>query len=502
MIFTGNLSPMLISQIIVNRYRKSPMIEAIRVADRYYEGHGDIERKKRVYFDKDRKPIDNPNANNARIKTNFLRMLVQQKQDYAFAKTFVLKISSDEEKEVDLLENNYGKEWKKFLDSKLFRLSYVLSGQAINHGVAWCYVWIDGDGELQVEDVPADLVFPVWKERQHLNIDRLVYNYVVENYNGSISPTVNEYAEYWSENERILFDVTNGYNEILQTLGDFGGVFRSHMTDGVNEIGWGKIPFVALKSTDDEKTLLSFIKEQIDSYDLLVSRSVDGLVDDLDPLLVFKGISPSVGDLLEAREIAKMTRTISLDTDGDAGYIQAQTAIDAHLKELEALRRDIIQFGYGVDYENERFGGNPNQLVIKSLYQNLDTYTDGLERQFQNFIDNLKYFFDKWYEFSGKGSFDECQRYKILIKLDRSMMMNQSALIDDSIKLAGVGISRKTQLEFNPVVQDVELEMERIEEEQKKSEENGLFNFMRMSDGGNEDEEKEEEENEQNQRVF
>lgn len=481
-VFTGNLNPALISKIIVNKYKLSPTIEEMRLADRYYDGHNDvIEKKKRVYFDKNRKPIENPNANNARIKNNFLRTLVQQKQDYGFAKSFILKISSEDEKEIELTENDYGKEWKKFLNEKLFKMSYVLSGQAINHGISWCYVWIDDDGELQIKDVPSDLIYPIWKDRQHTKLDRLVYNYAIEKYEGSINPTIDEYAEYWSDDERILFDVNNEYSEIPQIADNSGKAIHSHMTDGVNEINWDKIPFISFKATDDEKTLLSFIKEQIDSYDILASKSIDGLVDDLDPLLVFKGISPSVGDLLEAREIAKMTRTISVDSDGDAGYIQAQTAIDAHLKELESLRRDIIKFGYGIDYEDARFSGNPNQLVIKSLYQNLDTYTDGLERQFQNFMDNLKYFFDKWYEFSGKGSFEECQKYKLLIKLDRSMMINQSALIEDTVKLAGTGVSKKTQLEFNPVVQDVELEMERIEEEQKEAQDNDIFNFAQKT---------------------
>ena len=74
---------------------------------------------------------------------------------------------------------------------------------------------------------------------------------------------------------------------------------------------------------------------------------------------------------------------------------------------MSNLKLDIIKFGYGVDFDDVRFGGNPNQMVIQSLYQNLDTYMDGLERQFQKFINKLKYFFDRWYELMGKGSFDE-----------------------------------------------------------------------------------------------
>ena len=78
----------------------------------------------------------------------------------------------------------------------------------------------------------------------------------------------------------------------------------------------------------------------------------------------------------------------------------------------------------------------------------------------------------------GKGSFDEVKKYTIKVKLDKSMMINNSSMIDDTVKLSGTGISKKTILEFNPIVQDVDLEMERIEEERKKEmEDNDLFDF-------------------------
>ena len=286
--------------------------------------------------------------------------------------------------------------------------------------------------------------------------------------------------------------MSNAYGVEAALLDGEGNPIYTHMTGGES---WGKIPFIAFKATDDEKPLLNFIKAHIDSYDKLDSNSIDSLVDDLDPLLVFKGISPNVKDLIEARELAKVTRTVSLDADGDAHFIQAQTAITAYLEKLQAIRKDIFKFGYGVDTQDARFGGNPNQLEIKSLYQDLDTYTDGLERQFQNFIDNFKYFFDMWYELTGKGSFDIAQSYKVLVKLDRSMMINQSAQIDDTVKLANTGVSQKTIMEFNPVVQDVDLELARIEEEKKEREaENPLFNFPKDEQENEEEENKPENE--------
>lgn len=495
-IFASDLSNADVTRIIVDNWKGSEQIQAMELADKYYEGDNEeINKKRAVFYDKDKNPIENPKASNIKHNSQFLRVLVQQKQDYGFAKTFIIKVSTDSESEVDLKADGYGKKWKDFCDGQLFKLSYKLAGQAVNHGKAWAYVWIDDNGEFKLKDVPSTMVYPVWTDRNHDRLDRLVYNYNIAVYTSEGQPTVTEYGEYWDDEHRELYNITSGYEKVPIVIDMDGNEIDSHMVAGSEGVSWGRIPFACLKGTDDERTLLSFIKRFIDSYDLLDSKSADGLIDDLDPLLVFKGISPDVGDLIEARELAKVTRTMSIDTDGDAFYVQSQTQIDAYLKKMESIRRDIIKFGYGVDYEDLRFNGNPNQMVIKSLYQNLDGYMDGLERHFQDFVDDIKYFFDKWWEMSGQGKFEEAQKYKVLVKLDRSMMINMSQLIEDTAKLNETGVSQRTIHEFNPVVQDVDVEEERVREElEEKRRNEELYDFKTEDDNVDKSNKSEEEE--------
>jgi len=490
-IFNPSLAPSTVCEIITSNGKMSPKIEEMETASRYFEGHSDIERKSRCFFDKDGRKHENPAASNTKIKSNFLRMLVQQKQDYALSKSFVLKIQNESQDEISLADDEYGRAWKDFCDKSLFKTAYVLCGNAVNNGIAWGYLWIDEDGQLQIKDIQSELVYPIWHDRQHNSLEKLVYNFYQLKYSSS-SPDKQEFAEYWTDTERHLFNVSNGYQEENNFIDDDGNPLFSHMTGNVS---WGRIPFVAFKGTTDEKTLLSFIKEHIDTYEKLDSDSADSLVDGLDPILVFKGISPNVKDLIEARELAKVTRTISLDTDGDAHFIQSQPVISAYTEKMNSLRKDIFKFGYGVDIQEIRLGGNPNQLEIKSFYQDLDTYTDSLERNFQNFIDNLKYFFDKWWELTGRGAFDIAQSYKVLVKFDRSTLMNTSALIEDCVRLQSTGVSQRTLLELNPVVQDVELELSRLEDEKKKAEsEENMFNFPAMREKTEENPDTEEKE--------
>lgn len=480
-IFGSSMDAKAIAQAIVGRFLNSPAIKDMETADKYFDGHNEaIERKKRVYYDRDKKEHENPAASNAKIKSNFLRVLVQQKQDYALAKTFVLKVFDESGQEIRPDENDYVKAWKNFCDDALFKACYALAGSAVNRGAAWLYVWIDGDEKFRIQEIPATSVYPIWKDRAHKELDRLVYNYTMEHYETQ-NPTIRKYAEYWSDNERVLFDVSGEWKEQVENANDN----RAHMADENGKgVSWERIPFVCLKATDDEKPLLNFIKEQIDSYDALNSRSVDGLIDDLDPILVMRGVSSQFIDIQESRELMKMTRTISLDADGDAHFIQAQTNTKSHTEKMENLRRDIVKFGYGVDFEDARFGGNPNQLVIKSLYQNLDTYTDGLERHFQDFMDSLKYFFDKWWKLTNHKTVADYEKYKVLVKFDRSVMMNRNEQIDGLVKLAGLEISQRTLLEENPAVQDVELELERLKtEREEKSRENPLYDFPEKEEG-------------------
>lgn len=473
-IFDVNLQPKDIAKIIVDGTKNSPKIEAMREADAYFSVNNiEISKKRRVYYDKDRKEIENPSANNAKISTTLLRELVEGKQDYCLGKMFVLSMKTNDGKEVKK-EDNYYKHWEEFCDNYFYGLCYRLVGEAVNHGLAWVYVWLDESGVLKITDVPSELVYPVWKDRNHTNLDKLVYNYTQCVFNSNSSQFDKEYAEYWTENERFLFDVSGGYDEIKTTETNY------HLESADGEVrGWGKIPFVCLKATDDEKTQLSLIKPLVDNFDMLLSRSIDTLVDELDPLLVLKNISPTIDSLIEAREIAKMTKTISVDDDGDAKFITPSVDVRENLNAVETLKKMIISAGKGTDYDDIRFSGNPNEMVIKCLFQKLDTYADGLERHFQDFITNFKYFFDLWLDWKNEISLDESKKYTVYANFDRTMMMNESSKIENVVKVKDCGVSLRTLLENNPFVKDVELELDRLEAEEKKElekQEKILFN--------------------------
>lgn len=490
-VFSNELDPAIICRTIVDNASTSPEYGEMRAAQAYFEGHNlTIEKKVRDYVDAQGKVHTNPSASNTRLASSFLRTLVQQKQDYAFAKTFILKMCTMDGEEIDTstiegLGRNYFDAWNTLIREQLFRLAYKMTGTAVNKGITWCYVWIDSKGELQLVEMDPEQIYPVWKDMAHSELTHLVNAYDVYYYE---TPSYKEkrFAEYWTDTQRILFDITGAYTVVNDLRDAEGNPVVSHMLRDGFPVSWDKIPFIPFKGTDDEKPLLTFIRSYIDTYDMIASKASDGIQDDIDPLLIFKGISAEVQHLAEAREIAKSTRTMALDTDGDAFYLQANSDVTRNLSLMEALKKNIIKFGYGVDFEDNRFGGNPNQMVVRALYQNMDTYVDGLERHFQDFMEDMKYFFDKWYAWKNNVNVEELKEYRLIVKLDRSMMINLTAQIDDTIKLQQTGISQRTILEFNPVVQDVDLEISRIRKEREQENADFFNNDYNFSTNGQE----------------
>ena len=173
-VFSSSISEKEIAKIIVDEFKKSDKLKDIKIAEKYFSGHNKIEEKERVYYDKDRNKIENPAASNVKLKAWFNRILIQQKQDYALGKTFVLKVADDKEKEVDLANDIYGKLWKDFADKFLYKTSYSLAGDAIKNGIAWLYIWIDENDNFCIKKIRSSLVYPLWSDSEHEDLDRLV----------------------------------------------------------------------------------------------------------------------------------------------------------------------------------------------------------------------------------------------------------------------------------------------------------------------------------------
>ena len=145
--------------------------------------------------------------------------------------------------------------------------------------------------------------------------------------------------------------------------------------------------------------------------------------------------------------------------------------------ELENLKKDIKEFSCTVNTQDIQLGNNPSGVALKASYQDLDTYMNDLETEFELFMQQFKYFFDKWLVFKKEFTEAELQTTDITITLDRDMMMNETELIENTAKLSGL-VSQETLDNYNPAVESHEIEQERREqEEENRLDRDNPYNF-------------------------
>jgi hypothetical protein len=132
-----------------------------------------------------------------------------------------------------------------------------------------------------------------------------------------------------------------------------------------------------------------------------------------------------------------------------------------------------------VDIGGETVGAR-TATEIKMLYATLDEFTNELETNFQSFINQLKYFFDRNLVLNHGANAAELAKFRLTVKFDRDMTIDTSTYIEDVLKMKGE-VSQQSLDEWNPMVQSHEEEEKRREAERAASsqrtelEENALF---------------------------
>lgn len=479
-------------QLLLEQYRGSQTIKNMREADAYYEvKNTTIQEKNRSYIDtKTKQEIQNPTASNEKIASAFLRQSVNQKVAYGFGKPFILSVTlkdddvDDEQKQE--FKVKYEQAWKNFITPEFRKQIKSTAKEAINNGIGWGFVSIDENKQLKLINIKSETMYPKWTDGNHDNVEQMVRDYIDLQYTDDGIKKVNK-VEFWN-NETAQNYIANGL-ALEPDKDENGDYIYSHLADNQS---WGKVPFIFLKSSDDEMPLLNLVRSQIDSYDKLQSKSVDSLIDDIDAIILLKGMSAEIKDLIEARQILSTLKIASVDENGDASYLQANINVDNVQKKLENLKKDIKEFSCTVNTQDIQFGNNPSGVALKASYQDLDTYMNEIETEFELFMQQFKYFFDKWLVFSGEFNEAELANTQITVTLDRDMMMNETELIENTAKLSGL-VSQETLDNYNPAVESHEIEEQRREEEKETTTD---YNFGMLSEETDENLEGTEEEQE------
>lgn len=490
-----------ITKNILAEWRGSSRIIDMKDAEEYYRvNNTEIAKKTRSYVDSNGNIVPNNTLANTKSKTAKYRNQINRKANFALNKPFVISCNND----------NYKDAWDEFLNSNIRKVIARVGKQAINKGINWAYVWIDKEGNLQLIDTESETIYPAWTDIGHTKLDALVRDYVVIEYTNGEPREVYK-VEFWDNTifQRFI-DYGNGegsgdleddtFSEEESELDARTSVLYSHMqTPNGEGISWDRIPFIYFKGNEDELPALNECRSDIDNYDLIKSKGIDSILDDIDAVLVVEDIDPSMGTLVQARQTMQNSRIVTLEQGGKAYYLKVDLDINATKEQLDIIKKDLIEDTNDIDITTIEFGSNPSGKAMRMFFEPLNIWANGFESEFRIFMQQLKYFFDKWLSWKGGyGTFEELQNIDITFTLDRDLLTDESEIIQNIVQL-GDELSQETKDELNPYVEDHEKEQQRREEDRKKALENQeMFGFVQDVDNEtiNIDENEENNENE------
>ena len=422
---------------------------------RYYEGDHDILKRERMMIGEGGRLEKVDNLPNNRIVDNQYAKLVNQKANYIDGKPFV--IESDNE--------NYVKELNLVMGKNFFRLLKSAGKSALNGGIAWLFPYYGEDGSLCFRLFPAYEILPFWKDREHTDLDCAVRLYSVIGYEGKDTKLF-EKVEVFDGNGITFFTLNGGKLEADSENPNKPYVTAIGEEGEVTALNWQKIPLVALKYNEAEIPLLKKVKCLQDGLNVMISDFENNMQEDArNTILVLKNYDGT--DLGEFRRNLSTFGAVKVrydgDTKGGVETLEVQINAENYRSILELFKKAIIENGMGYDAKDDRMAGNPNQMNIQSMYSDIDLEANDMETELQATFENLLWFVNAHLANTGKGDFSN---EEVSITFNRDMLMNESEVIDNCAKSVGI-LSNETIVAQHPWVNDVDLEMERLEKQKQ-----------------------------------
>lgn len=434
-------------KIYIDEFEASKERELMIKGENYYKVENDILKRKMIRYE-DEKPVEDETKTNNKLAHGFMKNLVDDKVNYLLVKPYTLNCDDEE----------YLKSVKEILGKRFQKKLSQLGTEASNKGIAWLHPYISSKGEFKTMKIDSEQGIPIWLDNDHEELEAFIRYYDVEVYEGKTKKYITK-IEYWTVDGVEYYVKGNDGNVILDSemyLAE--NSFDGHFKVNDESSSWGKVPFIPFKNNDFELPDLQFVKSLIDNYDLTRSDVANLLEDIKNVIYILKGYGgANLGEFV--RDLAYYNG-IKMDTDDEAGVdtIETDINIEAAKTHYEALKKDIFDFGQGVDKNSDKLGNSPSGIALKFMYSGLDLKCNALEDSFKWGFEELIYFVNKYLEITKQTVSDE----EITIVFNRDIAINESQAITDCRNSKGV-ISDKRIIANHPWVTDLDEEMKQIE---------------------------------------
>lgn len=436
----------------IKEYRKSEMYKLMKTGRDYFFNENAINKRKRYYIDRQGTPVETELLCNSKLSHPFMRKLVNQKVNYLLSKDFTIQGDSNY---VELL-NEY------FNDSFKLTLTNIGSASVIN-GIAWVQVYYNENGELRFKHIPTKEIIPFWADNEHKHLDAIIRIYDNEEYSiNSVEKKIWEYIEYYTKEGLWKYKrLKSGGNLIPLNASNLGeGHFRVLTSEGEQQAVWDKIPFVAFKYNRDEVSLIKWIKPLIDDYDINTSDNSNNLQDVPNSIKVIKGYEGN--DKQEFSKNLSIFRNVFVGEGGDVTSLETPTNIAESDIHLQRLRKDIFEFGGGVDTVDKELR-DVSGVALRFQYADLDMDCSEMAQQYKYSLRQLQWFINK--DLQRKGIDFDAKNSNFLF--NTAVILNESETINN-LAISQNLISKKTLLENHPWVKNTQKELSQLEQDKKE----------------------------------
>ncbi|WP_057510250.1 phage portal protein [Staphylococcus simulans] len=408
-------------------------VEDITVGERYYNHQPD------VLFNAPKRNVKgeiDPFKPDWRMYTNYHQNLVDQKVAYAVANP--VTYGTEDEKSLKTIQEVLNHKW----DDKLVDILTAAS----NKGVEWIQPYVDEQGEFKTFRVPAEQAIPIWTNKERDELKAFIRVYELDG---------GERVEYWTANDVTFYELKEG--QLIPDYYQGEEHVQAHYYVGNKMMSWNRVPFIPFKNNPQEVSDLFMYKTIIDAMDKRLSDTQNTFDEATELIYVLKGYEGE--DLEEFMYNLKYYKAINVDGDGSGGVdtIQIEVPVQSAKEYLDMLRDYVIEFGQGVDFQQDKFGNSPSGIALKFMYSNLDLKANKLKNKTLTALQELLQYIIDFYKLSIKVQ-------DVEITFNFNVMVNE--LEQSQIGVNSQYLSKETVVTNHPWVDDPVAEMERIDQEE------------------------------------
>lgn len=427
-----------------------PQRKLMITGDRYYHGDQDILKRERMVIGEDGDLEKVENLPNKKIVDNQYQKMVDQKVNYLFSKP--LTFNCDDEKYVNDLKEIFG-------SYKFQRTLKNLAKDFINCGIGWLYVYINSLNQIAFKKLKPFEILPFWKDDEHTILDFAVRVYNILYYEGHSKKIIRKAEVYTSKGvERYTINGT--------TLEKDDNKIRNY------GYKWNRIPLIAFKANTDEIPLIKKVKCLQDGINELLSDFANNVSEDVrTTVLVLKNYDgENLADFRKKLTTYGAVKVRTVDgSQGGVDTLKIEVNPENYRLILSILSKELIKNASGYDVDELKSGTTPNQMTIKSIYNDIDLDSNEIETEFQASFEEVLEFFNIW---KSRGSNSPLE-----VIVDRDTVVIESQVITDIKNSVGI-LSKETLVAQHPYVTNVEEELKKIEKEEQSQQKQALNDYF------------------------